>query len=152
MNSFQKLLHIKLVVLLLLGGCQAPLHFNRAEPKFITIDIENKTFEVGVDILVTEKIENELIFKGLGVVENKREAALRLSGQITTYTDDKKVEWYYISIGGYFTLKDLQNNKILWKNKVIKGNSTAPNRVEAKKRALTDIAGNIVNYIVDNEN
>lgn len=148
MNLQQRLLYTKLAVLFLLGGCYTPSPPDKAEPEFITINIENRTFERGIDVLVIEKARNEFILDGrLSIAENENDADLKLSGQITSYIEDKRAGEHYVSIGGHFALEDLQINEVLWKNKAIKGGSVASTKAEAKKKALTDLAKGIVNHM-----
>lgn len=152
MNLQQRLLYAKLAVLFLLGGCYAPSPPDKAEPELITINIENKTFERGIGVLATEKVRDEFMFDGrLNIAENKNDANLLLSGQIISYIEDKRAGEYYVIIEGRFTLEDLQVNEVLWKDKAIKGSSVAPTGAEAKKRALAELARDIINYVVASE-
>lgn len=137
------LLCAKLAILLLLGGCYTPSPPDKTEPKLISINIENKAFEHGIEILLIKKIRDEFISDGrLSFAEN--DADIELHGQITGYAEEKRVGKHYIIISGHFTLKDLQANKVLWENKVIKGSSIALTKTEAKKRALDSLARDIV--------
>lgn len=130
-------------MLLLLSGCYTPTPPDKAEPGLIAISIENKTFEHGIEILLIEKVRDGFISDGrLSLAEN--DASLGLRGQITSYTDKKRAGKHHVTLGGHFTLKDLQANKVLWENRVIKGDSIAPTVPEAKKKALTDLARDIV--------
>jgi hypothetical protein len=125
------------------GGCYAPSPPDRIEPKLISINIENKTFEHRIEVLLIKKIRDEFISDGrLGFAENG--ADIRLHGQITGYTEEKMIGEKHVIIKGLFTLKDLQTNKVLWENRLIKGSFVASTSAEAKKGALDSLARNVV--------
>ncbi|MBT9130973.1 hypothetical protein B9J77_00755 [candidate division NPL-UPA2 bacterium Unc8] len=145
MSSRQKLLCANLAALLLLGGCYTPSPPDVAEFRSIAINIENKTFEGGIEVQIKKKIRDEFIFDGrLSVARGENGADLRLCGQITSYVEGKRVGEPYVTIGGIFTVRDLRNNRVLWENKIIKGSSVAPTNREAKRGALTNLARSVV--------
>ncbi len=95
--------------------------------KSIAVPIfKNETYEPGIEVLTTNKIIEEFLVDGSLRVEKKDNADLLLSGRITNYTrhpvafdpdNTDEVIQYSISITLEATLKGLEKEKVIWKDK-----------------------------------
>ncbi|MCK4326705.1 LptE family protein [bacterium] len=150
--------------LFLIAGCGYSFYAGVAGLQAIAIkNLENKTYEHGLETLVAEAIRDEFIFDGSLKVVKEREADLGLSGSVIeyileplTYDEDDKAEGYRLKIRAKLTLKNLSKDETVWKDKIIEGDaryllsgSLAGTESGARDEALKDLAKEILRQIID---
>lgn len=167
MNWKKKLINsLFLVLLLLLSGCgysMRPL-LGMGLGTIAIENLENKTYEHDLEVLVTESVRDEFIFDGtLKVVMGEAQADLLLSGAVINYTfetlsydEDDKAESYRLRIRTQLTLENLKEKKIVWQDRIIEGDahyllvgSLAVTEAEARDKALKDLAKEILRQTID---
>jgi hypothetical protein len=131
-----------------------------------TIAIENlgnKTYEPGLEVLLTQAVRSEFIFDGTLKVVRKAQADLLLSGAVISYTlkplsyaQDDKTESYWLKIRAKLSLKNLKTDKVVWQDKIVEGDaryllvgSLASTEGQARNKALKDLAREIVRQTID---
>ncbi len=148
--------------LLLIAGCGYTFYVRVADGlQTIAIEnLENKTYEHGLEILAGEAIRDEFIFDGSLKVRQEREAGLQLSGSVIeyvleplTYDEDAKAEGYRLRIRAKLTLKNLRKDETVWKDKIIEGDaryllSESLGEAAARDKALKDLAKEILRQVI----
>ncbi len=152
------------LLLLLLAGCYTTRPFLGDGLRTIALeDLENKTFEHGLGILVTESLRDEFIFDGTLRVVEEAQADLQLSGAVIYYTfetlfygRDGRAASRRLRIGTKLTLKNLRVEEVIWQDRVIKGDArylrTGPlagTEAQARDEALKDLAREILRQTLD---
>jgi len=126
-------------------------------------NFENKTYEHGLEVLVTEKVRDEFIFDGTLKVVGTAQADLQLSGAVIdyifetlSYDKNDKAESYRLRIRTRLTLKNLRADKVIWQDKIIEGSdryllvgSLAETETQARNKALQNLAEEILRQTVD---
>ncbi len=171
-TDFRRLSSIYLLLfglsLFLTAGCGYTF-YPPIEGGFQTIaikNLENKTYEHGLETLVSEAIRDEFIFDGsLKVVKERevvkgREADLLLSGSVIeyileplTYDEADQAEGYRLRIRAKLTLENLTKNEAIWKDKIIEGDARyllaeSLGESGARDKALKDLAKKILRQII----
>lgn len=125
-------------------------------------NLENKTYEHGLETLVTEAIRDEFIFDGSLKVRKEREADLLLSGSVIeyvleplTYDEADRAEGYRLRIRAKLTLENLKKDEVIWKDKIIEGDARyllsgplAGTESEARDKASKDLAKKILRQVI----
>lgn len=154
-----------LAFLLLSTGCgYSPRPFLRAEFRTIALDnLENRTYEHGLEMKVAESVRDEFIFDGTLKVVEEAQADLLLSGAVTGYTfeplaraRDGKAESHRLRIRTKLTLKNLRTEEVIWQDRNIEGDAhyllsgpLAGTETQARDKALQDLAREILRQIID---
>lgn len=122
-----------------------------------------KIYRVGIETDVTKAIIDQFIFDGhLRIVERK-DADLVLSGELVDYYKqplryDKfdNIEEYRIIITVNMELKDMADEKVMWKESGFIGYETytltgdfATSEDAAREKAVKDLAGKIVEKVIE---
>lgn len=156
---------LSLILLFLLTGCgYTPRPLLGTGLRTIAIEnLGNKTYEPGLEVLLTQDVRREFIFDGTLKVLRKTQADLLLSGAVVSYTleplsytQDDKAESYWLKIRAKLTLKNLRTDKLIWQDKIIEGDaryllvgSLAGTEGQARSKALKDLAREIVRQTID---
>ena len=154
-----------LVLLLLMTGCgYSPRPLLGSGLRTIAIDnLENKTYEHSLEVLIAQAVRNEFIFDGTLKVVEKTRADLLLSGAVIDYIfeplsyDNKdKAESYRLRIRTKLTLKNLKTGEVVWQDKIVEGDarylltgSLAETEAQARDKALEDLAKEILRQAID---
>ena len=143
---------IALIVAIVLTGCGYTTSALRGErmQKIYVATFLNKTYEQGLDRLVTDRIIDEFIFRGgVKVVEEDR-AEIELKGVIKeyilkplSYNRENQAEEYRLRITVDISLKDCETKKVIWEARDLSGEWTfllsgplAVSEEEAKEKAI----------------
>jgi len=123
----------------------------------------NKTYEQGLDRLVTDAVIDEFIFKGgVKVVEEER-AEVELSGVVNeyvlnplTYNRENQAEEYRLRVTVDMSIKDLTTKEIIWKVDGLSGEWTfllsgplALSEEDAREKAIKYLAREAVQQALD---
>lgn len=155
MNGKKKLIDFLFPLLLFLSaGCgYGPRPLLGSDLRTIALEgLENKTYEHGLGVLVTESLRDEFIFEGTLKVVGKAQADLWLSGAVIYYTfealsygRDGRAESHRLRIGTKLTLKNLRTEEVIWQDRVIEGDARlAGTEAQARDEALKDLAREIL--------
>lgn len=151
-------------LLLLLTGCgYSPRPFLRAEFRTIALrNLENRTYEHGLEMKVTESVRDEFIFDGTLRVVEEAQADLLLSGAVTDYileplarARDGRAESRRLRIRTKLTLKNLRTGEVIWPDRLIEGDAhhilsgpLAETEAQARDKALQDLAREILRQTI----
>lgn len=162
-----------LALALLAAGCgytnKIVLPYERADsiavPMFTNaIPPENiLTYVAGLESRLTQAVVNDLAKDGNLRLEDTGRADLILRGEIIAYEQEpfrfnrfEQVDEYRLFIVVKLTLEDRQTGKILWTEENFSGDTqyfiNGPRKIEEEQaagKAITDLAGKIVNRVVE---
>ncbi len=154
-----------IIFLFLLTGCgYTPRPLLGTGLRTIAIEnLGNKTYQPGLEVLLTQAVRSEFIFDGTLKVVKKAQADLLLSGAVVdytlkplSYTQEDKAEGYWLRIRAKLTLKNLKTDKVVWQDRIIEGDaryllvsSLASTEAQARGKALKDLAREIVRQTID---
>lgn len=122
-----------------------------------------KTYRPRLEVDVTRAVIDKFIFDGHLRIAQKKDADVVLSGELvdfrrepTKYGSDDNIEQYRISIAVDMELKDVAENKTLWKEESFTGNeyyyrvgSQARSEDAAVSDAIDDLARRIVERTIE---
>ncbi len=152
------------LLLFLLAGCYSPRPFLGDGLRTIALEgLENKTYEHGLGVLVTEALRDEFIFDGTLKVMEEAQADLLLSGAVIYYTletlfygRDGRAKGYRLRIRTKLTLRNLKTEEIVWQDRVIEGDARyllagplAGTEAQARDEALKDLAREVLCQTID---
>ncbi len=156
---------LSLILLFLLTGCgYTPRPLLGTGLGTITIEnLGNKTYQPGLEVLLTQAVRGEFIFDGTLKVVRKAQADLLLSGAVVSYileplsyAQDDKAESYRLRIRAKLTLKNLKTDKVVWQDRIVEGDaryllvgSLASTETQARGKALKNLAREIVRQTID---
>jgi outer membrane lipopolysaccharide assembly protein LptE/RlpB len=154
-----------LFLIVSLAGCG--YSFQATSPHALqTIYVEtfqNKTFEPGVEIDLTNEIIDRFLFDGTLQVVSEGKADAVLKGTLVEYlreplsfTSTEEVEEYRLTLFVDLTLWDVRHEKILWEEKRFVGDTTffttgaaAKSEEKARGDALKELSRRIVDRTVE---
>ena len=124
---------------------------------------QNKTFEPGLEIDLTNAIIDRFLFDGTLRVTEKEKTDAILKGTLTTFlreplgfTPTEEVEEYRLTLFVDLTLWDTRQKKVLWQEKRFVGDNTffttgplAKSEEKARGEALKELARRIVDRTVE---
>lgn len=124
---------------------------------------QNKTFEPGLEIDLTNTIIDRFLFDGTLRVTEKQKADSVLKGTLTTFlreplgfTSTEEVEEYRLTLFVDFSLWDAREQKLLWEEKRFVGDTTffttgplAKSEEKAREDAMKELARRIVDRTVE---
>lgn len=159
------LLLASLAVCVSLGGCGYSLRAS-LPPGVRSVHVpvlENKTAEPGIEDFITQALTQAVVQTGARIARNAQEADASLEGAIVEYRlislsfdSSANVTSYRLIIGLSLTLKDLKENKIIWKQDRIEERAdfqvagqvtqTLAREQVAVQRAAVDVARAIVSF------
>jgi outer membrane lipopolysaccharide assembly protein LptE/RlpB len=154
-----------LAVAVALGGCGYSLRASLpAGIKIVHVPVlVNRTPEPGIEDFITQALTQAVVGSGARIAANAREADAVLEGTIVEYRlvslsfdRSANVTAYRLIIGLSLTLKDLRQNKIIWKQDRIEERAdfqvagqvtqTLARENDAVQRAAVDVARAIVSF------
>ena len=151
---------ILVVSAVLISGCGYAIHSGvRSDIKTINIaTFENRTFEHGLEVELSEVLRKEFIVDGTLSVADASSADVLLSGEIIEYVrepytygaDETEVEQYRLRIKANVSLREVGKEKPMWEKSVEEDatyyltGSLAKTEEEAKGLALSELSKEIV--------
>ena len=149
---------------LLISGCGYAIH-SGVSTRITTINIatfENRTFEHGLEVELSEVLRKEFIVDGTLSVADASSADVLLSGEIVEYVrepytygaDETEVEQYRVRIKANVFLRKVGKEKPMWEKSVEEDatyyltGSLAKTEEEAKGLALSELSKEIVSITV----
>ena len=160
------LLFILAIPAVLISGCGYTIRSGIGSSGITTINIatfENKTFEHGLEVALSEVLIREFIVDGTLSVADSSRADVRLSGEILEYVlepytygaYETDVEQYRIQVRTSVSLKDAITGEIVWEEKLMEGDATyyltgslAQTEEEALELALYELAKKVVSRTI----
>ncbi len=156
---------MSIILVLCLMGCGYTTSALRGEriQKIHVGTFLNKTYEQGLDRLVTDAVIDEFIFKGGIKVVEKDRAEIELDGTVInyelkplSYNRSNQAEEYRLRISVDVSLRDRATSKIIWEAKSLSGEWTfllsGPLEVseeDARSKAITYLAREVVQQALE---